>query len=139
MFAYHSPAGQRGWQIDLVHPLKPELSMTRLYLHHRALATSTIAKRRWQKEGQLKHHLIDPRTGQPAQTDALSVSVIADRTVMAEIYAKVTLILGVEEGRAYLQSLPDVEGLIYTRDSKIVYTEGLIPLLARLEPEGYQA
>lgn len=139
IFAYHSPAGQQGWQIDLVHPLKPDLSIARLYLHHRALATSTIAKRRWQQAGQLKHHLIDPRTGQPAQTEALSVSVIADRTVMAEIYAKVTLILGVKEGLAYLQSLPDVEGLIYTIDSKIVYTKGLIPLLARLEPEGYQA
>jgi thiamine biosynthesis lipoprotein len=139
IFAYHSPAGQRGWQIDLVHPLKPDLSIARLHLHHRALATSTTAKRRWQQAGQLKHHLIDPRTGQPAQTDALSVSVIADRTVMAEIYAKVALILGAELGLAYLQSLPGVEGLIYTIDSKIAYTEGLIPWLDRLEPDGYQA
>ncbi|HXV97352.1 MAG TPA: FAD:protein FMN transferase, partial [Anaerolineae bacterium] len=102
IFAYHSPPHQKGWEIDLVHPLKPEAHMARLYLHHRALATSTLAKRRWQYQGQLMHHLIDPRTGQPAQTDALSVSVVAERTVLAEIYAKVALILGAEQGLAYL-------------------------------------
>jgi thiamine biosynthesis lipoprotein len=137
IYAYQSPPGEKGWQIDLIHPLNSELSMARVYLHHRALATSTIAKRRWQREGQFKHHLIDPRTGQPAQTDALSVSVVANRTVLAEIYAKVALILGSTQGLAYLQSLPGVEGLIYTADRQILYTAGLTSLLDRVEPAGY--
>jgi thiamine biosynthesis lipoprotein len=137
IFGYQTPPGQKGWEIDIIHPLKPEQFIARLNLHHRAVATSTIAKRRWQRNGQTMHHLIDPRTGQPAQTDALSVSVITDRTVMAEIYAKVVLILGVEQGLAYLQSLPGVEGLIYTAESEIVYTAGLEEILGRLEPAGY--
>jgi thiamine biosynthesis lipoprotein len=137
IFAYHSPSGQKGWQIDLVHPLQPELSMARLYLHHCALATSTIARRRWQHQGHLRHHLIDPRTGQPAKTDAWSVSVVADRTVTAEIYAKVALILGAEQGLAYLQNLPGIEGLVYTADSQILYTAGLAAILDRVEPAGY--
>jgi thiamine biosynthesis lipoprotein len=137
IFGYQTPPGQKGWEIDIIHPLKPEQFIARLNLHHRAVATSTIAKRRWQRNGQTMHHLIDPRTGQPAQTDALSVSVITDRTVMAEIYAKVVLILGVEQGLAYLQSLPGVEGLIYTAESEIVYTAGLEEILDRLEPAGY--
>jgi len=83
------------------------------------------------------HHLIDPRTGQPAQTDALSVTVIADRTVVAEVYAKVALILGAGPGLAYLQSLPGIEGLIYTDKSNIIYTPGLAELLDRVEPNGY--
>jgi thiamine biosynthesis lipoprotein len=137
IFAYHSPPNQKGWEIDLVHPLKPEAYMARLYLHHRALATSTLAKRRWQYQGQLMHHLIDPRTGQPAQTDALSVSVVAERTVLAEIYAKVALILGTEQGLAYLQSLPDVEGLIYTAEAQILYTPGFASIIDNVEPMGY--
>jgi thiamine biosynthesis lipoprotein len=85
----------------------------------------------------VRHHLIDPRTGQPAQTDALSVTVVADRTVIAEIYAKVALILGTEPGLAYLTSLPGIEGLIYTADGRIVYTGGMADILVRLEPAGY--
>jgi thiamine biosynthesis lipoprotein len=137
IFGYHSPPGQKGWPIDLVHPLNSELSIARVQLHHRALATSTIAKRRWLHQGRAMHHLIDPRTGQPAQTDALSVSVVADRTVLAEIYAKVALILGAEQGLAFLQNQTGAEGLIYTADSRIIYTDGLAAMLDRVEPIGY--
>ena len=137
IFAYHSPPGQKGWEIDLVHPLKPKAIMARVLLNHRALATSTIARRRWQHNGQIMHHLIDLRTGHPADTDALSVSVVADRTVTAEIYAKVALILGAEQGLTYLQRLPGIEGLIFTAGSQIIYTNGLADFLERLEPAGY--
>jgi thiamine biosynthesis lipoprotein len=137
IFAYHSPPGQKGWQIDIIHPLQPERFTARLYLHHRALATSTMARRRWRHNNRIMHHLIDPRTGQPAQTDALSVSVIADRTVIAEILAKVVLILGAEMGLSYLQTMPGVEGLIYTANAEIVYTQGMAEILDRLEPAGF--
>ena len=137
IFAYQSPPGQKGWSIDLIHPLKSDLLMAKLKLHHRALATSTIAKRRWQRHGRIMHHLIDPRTGQPAQTDVVSVSVIAHRTMMAEVYAKVALILGMMDGLAYLNRLPGVEGLIFTKAGEIQYTNGFEELLIRLEPSGY--
>ena len=137
IFAYQSPPGKQGWQIDLTHPLQPGLSMARLYLNHKALATSTIAKRRWQHQGQVKHHLINPRTGQPAVTDALSVTVVAKRTVLAEVYAKVALILGAEAGLAWLERLPDVDGLIFTNKQEIVYTTGLASMLDCVDPAGY--
>ena len=137
IFGYHTPPGKKGWEIDLIHPLQPEQFIARVQLHHQALATSTIARRRWRQNGQVRHHLIDPRTGQPAQTDAVSVTVVASRTVLAEIYAKVVLILGVEPGLAYLQKLPGVEGLIFTAESDVVYTPGLASFLDRLEPAGY--
>jgi len=137
IFAYQSPPGQQGWDIDLIHPFKPDQFMARVRLHHYALATSTLAKRRWQRNGQTRHHLIDPRTGEPAETDAVSVSVVAQRTVIAEVIAKVALILGVEQGLAYLQKLPGIEGLICTADSTIVTSSGFESLLERLEPTGY--
>ena len=137
IFAYQSPPGQKGWAIDLIHPLDPNRFMGQVLLHNQALATSTVAKRRWQRNGRIQHHLIDPRTGQPAQTDALSVTVVAHRTVLAEVLAKVVLILGVEQGLDYLQRLPGVEGLIFAADSDISFTAGFEPLLTRLDSRGY--
>ena len=137
IFAYRAPPGKKGWEIDIMHPLSPEKFVARAHVCHKALATSTIARRRWRHEGQIMHHLIDPRTGRPAQTDAVSVTVVTDRTVVAEIYAKVALILGADRGLAYLRSLPGVEGLIYTNKTELVYTDGLRAMLDRLEPEGY--
>ena len=137
LFAYDAPDGGRGWTIDLVQPLRSGLVMASLRLKHQALATSTIVKRRWSQNGRFMHHLIDPRTGQPAVTDSLSISVTAERAVLAEIYAKVALILGAEAGMDYLQTLPGVEGLIYTANAEIHYTGGMAAILERVEPDGY--
>ena len=61
------------------------------------MATSSVTKRTW-KQGEVnRHHLIDPRTGEPAQSDWLCATVIADDTVTAEVYAKALLIGGPAE------------------------------------------
>lgn len=136
LYAEGLPGDTRGWALTLEHPLHPDRWMASLHLTDGALATSTVTKRRWQKDGKAHHHLIDPRTGRPADTDSLSVSVVARRTMLAEIFAKVALLLGAEDGMAYLASLPDVEGLIYTADQRIIYTEGFAALLDDVAVEG---
>ncbi len=125
IFAYHTPPGEEGWLINLIHPANPDCIMAQLRLNHQALATSTIAKRRWIHQGKIYHHLIDPRTGLPAQSNALSVTVIADRVAIAEVLAKVALILGVDKGLAYLENIPNVEGLIYSANGEIICTNGM--------------
>jgi len=47
-------------------------------LHSGAVATSGIAHRHWWQGQTLRHHLLDPRTGLPAQSDLWSVTVVAD-------------------------------------------------------------
>jgi len=69
--------------------------------------------------------LIDPRSGQPAETDAVSVTVVADRVALAEIYAKTALILGVDAGYNWLSSLPEAEGLLIHSDGRLIATHGL--------------
>jgi thiamine biosynthesis lipoprotein len=62
-------------------------------------ATTGTQRRRW---GEGLHHLIDPRTGLPAVTDASEVSVIAETATDAEWLAKAALILGRERGTRLL-------------------------------------
>lgn len=62
-------------------------------------ATSGTTKRSWQGG----HHLIDPRTGRPAETDLSEVSVLATKATDAEIYAKVALLLGSREAPGWLE------------------------------------
>lgn len=63
-------------------------------------ATSGTEQRRW---GEGLHHLIDPRTGLPAQSDLVEVSVIARTAVDAEILAKTALLLGAAKAHDFLQ------------------------------------
>ncbi len=72
-------------------------------LRQGAVATSGIAHRHWWQGQTLRHHLLDPRTGLPAQSDLWSVTVVADRCEQAEVAAKVAFILGSQQGADFLR------------------------------------
>jgi thiamine biosynthesis lipoprotein len=71
-----------------------------LLLKDMGAATSGTTKRAWAGG----HHLIDPRTSRPAQTDLSEVSVLAATATDAEIFAKVALLLGSSEAPKWLAS-----------------------------------
>jgi FAD:protein FMN transferase len=87
-------------------------------LSNAAVATSSRIYRSWRQGGRAAHHLIDPRTGAPAVTNIYSVTVLADRLPDAEIHAKTALILGEEQGLAYLNQLTGAAALIVTDDGR---------------------
>lgn len=138
LYAYGAPPGERGWRVHLAHPSRPDRRVATLSLWHHALATSTVARRRWVQDGRVRHHLIDPRTGHPATSDVVSASVVAGRVFTAEVFAKTALILGASDGLAFLEDQPEVEGLLLTAAGEIHTTSGLAPYLERLDPAGYE-
>lgn len=72
-------------------------------LQRGAIATSTITRRNWRQGDVPRHHLIDPTTGQPAQSDLLSVTVVAATCHQAEVGAKAALLVGSVEGARFLE------------------------------------
>ena len=73
-----------------------------MLLRDQGAATSGTRLRRWEGGGGQLHHLIDPRTGRPAETDLVEVSVVAASALEAEVCAKTALILVSEHAPAYL-------------------------------------
>jgi thiamine biosynthesis lipoprotein len=65
------------------------------------IATSGTTKRRWRRGGSLQHHLIDPRTGRPAESRWDEVTVAAGSCFGADIAAKAAFLLS-GEGPAWL-------------------------------------
>ena len=80
-----------------------------------AVATSGIAHRHWWQGNTLRHHLLDPRTGLPAESDLWSVTVVADRCEQAEVVAKVAFILGSRPGADFLRK-HRIAGLLVRED-----------------------
>ena len=84
-------------------------------LHHGAVATSGIAHRHWWQGQTLRHHLLDPHTGLPAQSDLWSVTIVADRCEQAEVASKVAFILGSQKGADFLRG-HRIAGLLVRED-----------------------
>jgi thiamine biosynthesis lipoprotein len=87
------------WQVELEDPRNPSATLTTLYVAGGAVVTSSRTKRTWSRDGEIRHHIIDPRTADPAITSWLSVSTIASSATVAEAYAKALLIGGPREAR----------------------------------------
>lgn len=105
------PPGEDKWLISV----PGQKQFWSLPLHHGAVATSGIAHRHWRQGNTLRHHLLDPRTGLPAQSDLWSVTVVADRCEQAEVAAKVAFILGSRQGATFLHKYR-IAGLLVHED-----------------------
>jgi thiamine biosynthesis lipoprotein len=110
--AGHAPRTLAGWPVSVgvprINGAESNADVAFFWLANEALATSGVDHRNWFSTGKPAHHIIDPRTGQPAITDVLTASVIAPTGSAAEVWAKVALILGTEMGVARLSR----EGLL---------------------------
>ncbi len=67
------------------------------------LATSGTTVHRWIHGNRIDHHLIDPGTGLPAETDLVQATVLAGSARRAEVLAKAALILGSQAGLRMLE------------------------------------
>ena len=100
-----APPAEGAWHIGIENPFAPDdEDVPTLQIARGAVATSGRDFRKWTHAGKPAHHLIDPRTGLPAVTDVLTATVIAPTIFQAEVAAKVALLLGSENGLAWLET-----------------------------------
>ncbi len=76
-----------------------------LSLERGAMATSGRDRRRWLREGDEAHHVIDPRTARPAETDLMRVTVVAASAAWAEVLATGFLVSGAEAAQVEADAL----------------------------------
>jgi len=105
--------GKEPWPVGVEDG--PTLELTR-----GAIATSGRDQRRWRRDGQERHHLIDPATGRPSETDLLRVTVVASSAVEAEVLAKNLFLAGESEAAA-----AGVPALLVTVDGRKRLVGGL--------------
>jgi thiamine biosynthesis lipoprotein len=87
-----------------------------------AIATSGVDFRRWYQNGKLQHHLIDPRTGQPAITDVQTTTIIHSMATLAEAYAKAVILLGSQAGLDWINRQPQKAALVVRNDGAVLAT-----------------
>ena len=89
------PNEPRGWQTSLRHPRDSRQTVQVVYLKNESMSTSGNYEKFFRAEGKIYSHIMDPRTGYPAQ-GTLSASVVAPRTLDSEAWTKPYFINGRE-------------------------------------------
>ncbi len=87
------PDSPQGWRVDIKDPRDTRKSAAQVFLKDMSMSTSGSYEKFFRAEGRIYAHIMDPRTGYPAQ-GSVSVSVIAPRTLDSEAWAKPYFING---------------------------------------------
>ena len=121
-----SPEGA-GWTIDIEHPSVGE-PIARVGVAEGAVATSTTLRRQWKVDGVARHHLIDPATGQPSDSDLTLACVITAHAWAAEVLAKAVLLRGSAHPFELLGGT-GAQALVVDREGRIDATDGFAAYL----------
>lgn len=129
------------WEVALQNPRNKGDYITIIKLANAAVATSGDYERYFVLKERI-HHIINPRTGRPAE-ECMSVTVIAAECVDADALATAVFVMGPDAGKALLDTL-GLKGLIISADKQLVKTRawsdeispGALHLLTQYAVEG---
>jgi thiamine biosynthesis lipoprotein len=87
------PAGDR-WVVGVEHPDDTDSDIGWLEVAAGGVATSGTNRRHWRQAGRSVHHLIDPRTGRPADSGLRMVTAVAPSAIEAEVLSTALFVAG---------------------------------------------
>ena len=91
-----------------------------------SIVTSSIYERCFTDEhGNIHHHIVDPRTGRPSNSDLASATVVSKRSIDGDGFSTALLIMGSYWAKNYAEGHPDLEAVLITRDGRIEATSGI--------------
>jgi thiamine biosynthesis lipoprotein len=81
------PDQPQGWPVEIKDPWDTRKTVAQVFLKNMSMSTSGSYEKFFRAEGRIYAHIMDPRTGYPAQ-GSVAVSVISPRTIDSEAWAK---------------------------------------------------
>lgn len=116
----------RPWQVGLQKPsaARNEAVFAAVESSNSSVVTSGVYERSFSLNGAFYHHILDPRTCEPATSELISVSVLSDNGMLADALATAILVLGRERGFQLAQHY-QVQIALLTKDEQLTFTQGM--------------
>lgn len=113
------------WRIGIQNPMSDRGEYIGIVeATNKTVVTSGIYERYFEKDGVRYHHILDPKTGYPADNGLAGVSILTDTSMDADALSTACFVLGPEKAMAMANSLEGVDVLFITKDKRVLMTEG---------------
>ncbi len=108
--------------VGIRNPFKPDEIFATISLKDKSAVTSGAYQRYFEYDGKRYHHIIDPRTGCPADSGVASVTVISPSSINADALSTAIFILG-KDSITLCSKFPDTDAFIIMNDGSTVTTD----------------
>ena len=126
------------WRVGVADPQDDSRTLCVFSLADQTASTSGGYERWFEEDGVRYHHIIDPKTGYPAQSGLLSVTVVSADPLLADALSTALFVAGEEEALELWRGRSDFELVLCTQDGRVLATQGLESELEfRGEEQGY--
>lgn len=122
-----NPKQENGiWRIGIQNPKTTRgNNIGILSLKNKSVVTSGIYERHLKVGHKDYHHIFDRKTGYPIETDMASLTIVSDLSVDCEIWTTKLFGLPIIQALTTIQSTPNIEGILITKDNRLAITSGL--------------
>ena len=125
MLLGNKPDGDQ-WRIGIQNPLLQRgQCLGAVNAANKTVVTSGDYVRYFKKDNKKYHHILDPRTGYPADSSLISTTIVSEKSIDADALSTAIFILGLEAGIKLIDSQKDMEAIFITKDKEIYVTKGL--------------
>ena len=117
------------WTVGVKNPVATDsLVCTFKHKGNVSVVTSGGYERSFKKDGKTYHHIIDPKTGEPAESDLLSVTVIGEDGALCDAFSTALFVMGKEKAVKFAKEYNDFEYIFITDNKEIITTDGVSAL-----------
>lgn len=115
------------WNVGIKDPYHPETSeiVGKVAVTDQSVVTSGTYERFFEQDSKIYHHIFDPRTGFPSDNSIMSVTIISNSSLAGDALSTSVFVMGKEKGLNLIETLPDIEAIVITKDKKIYTSSGI--------------
>ena len=114
------------WKVGIQDPFENRNNtIGYIPIANQSVVTSGIYERYLESDGKKYHHILDPSTGYPFDNDIAGVTIISDASIDGDALSTSVFSKGLEEGLEFVKSLPNIDAIFITKDSKVYLTDGI--------------
>jgi len=118
--------GDTDWKIGIQNPFDDRGNVLgSVQTSDKTVVTSGVYERFIEKNGVKYHHILNPDTGYPYETEIAAVSIIADKSIDADALSTLIFTKGLDEGLNLVEKLDSIDAVFITNEKKVYITEGL--------------
>ena len=129
------------WRIAVKDPADTESYLGVVSAADKFIVTSGVYERYFEENGVRYHHILDPKTGCPAESGLVSVTVLCENGAWADALSTACFVLGPAGALALRDDLADqgtdFELILATDDGRVLYTDGLADAFTPNDESGY--